>query len=48
MILTKMIVNVLTGKIKNIPLTDEEIAAHEAAALLALEEAQAQEIESNG
>jgi hypothetical protein len=34
-----MIINTATGEIENIPLTDEEIVAHEAAALLALEEA---------
>jgi len=42
MILTKMVVNVSTGEIENIPLTDEEIAAHEAAAQKAADEAAAE------
>jgi len=32
--LTKMVVNTATGEIENIPLTDEEIAAHEAAQVI--------------
>jgi hypothetical protein len=39
MILTKMIINVSTGEVENIPLTDEEIAAHEVAAQKAADEA---------
>jgi hypothetical protein len=45
MILTKMIINVCTGEVENIPLTDEEIVAHEAAAQLALETAAKEIIE---
>jgi hypothetical protein len=39
MILTKMIIDVSTGEIENIPLTPEEIAAHEAAAQKVIDEA---------
>lgn len=39
MILTKMVINVSTGEVENIPLTVKEIAAHKTAAQKAADEA---------